>query len=79
MNKINKNDYDCDECLKEAIVKQQLLADLNAYIMWVEDEDWDEAENAAINCNNILQAFIQDNIDNCLIDTEYITSILEVE
>lgn len=79
MNKINKNDYDCDECLKEAIVKQQLLADLNAYIMWVEYEDWDEAENAAINCNNILQAFIQDNIDNCLIDTEYITSILEVE
>ena len=79
MNKINKNDYDCDECLKEAIAKQQLLADLNAYIMWVEYEQWDEAENAAIKCNNILQAFIQENIDNCLIDTEFITSILEVE
>lgn len=79
MNKINKNDYDCNECLKEAIVKQQLLADLNAYIMWVECEDWDEAENASMNCNNLLQAFIQDDIDNCLIDTEFVTSILEVE
>jgi hypothetical protein len=47
--------------------------------MWVEYEQWDEAENAAIKCNNILQAFIQENIDNCLIDTEFITSILEVE
>ena len=43
-------------------VKQQLLADLDAYKMWVEEDDWDKAEDAALNCYEILRAFLDDGI-----------------
>ena len=59
---INQDDYDCADCLLEAVAKQQLLADLDAYKMWVEEEDWDKAEDAALNCYEILRAFLDEDL-----------------
>ena len=67
----------CQECLEDAQAKQQLLSDLDAYKIAVEEEDWEGAQDAALDCYEILQAFR--NEDNSkikkLIDRE---DILEV-
>ncbi len=62
MSNINRADYDCDECLIEEVAKQQLLADLDAYQMWVEEEDWEKAQDASLNANEILQAFRDEDL-----------------
>lgn len=51
----------CEDCNAEYVAKIQLLADLDAYRTAVEEEDWDEAEDAALNCYEILRAFLDDD------------------
>jgi hypothetical protein len=62
MSNINRTEYDCDECLIEAVAKKQLLADLDAYQMWVEEEDWEKAQDASLNAYEILQAFRDEDL-----------------
>ena len=64
MNNINRKDYDCDECLIEALAKQQLLADLDAYVNFVEEEEWELAQDASLNAYEILQAFRDEDLTN---------------
>jgi len=54
----------------EVVAKKQLLADLEAYKMWVEENDWDKAQDAALNCYEILQGFLQENLDDFKINNE---------
>jgi hypothetical protein len=74
----NTNCWDCEDCVIEEIAKTQLLADLDMYKVSVEEEDWDKAEDAALNCYEILRAFLDENLTDWKnANSELIDTILE--
>lgn len=65
MSNINRKDYDRDSAFYNFLLaKQQLLADLDAYVNFVEEEEWELAQDASLNSNEILQAFRDGDLTN---------------
>jgi hypothetical protein len=62
MSTINREDFDCEDCLEDALAKEQLLSYLTAYKVAVEEEDWEGAQDAALDCYEILQAFRNEEV-----------------
>jgi len=57
-----------------SIVKAQLLADLDAYVNFIEEEDFNHAEDAALNCWESLQALQSKDYVTWFVSNDWITN-----
>jgi hypothetical protein len=55
-----------------SIIKAQLLADIDAYQMFVEEEDFDHAEDAALNCWESLSALQSKDYATWVVNNEWL-------
>ena len=57
-----------------SIIKAQLLADLDAYKNFIEEEDFNHAEDAALNCWESLSALQSKDYDTWFVRNDWITN-----
>ena len=57
-----------------SIIKAQLLADIDAYQNFVEEEDFDHAEDAALNCWESLSALQSKDYETWFYRKDWVTN-----